>query len=174
MEENNQYALIPESGADWKKHAHCFFKILRIVWLRGLVSKEWLGSWVVVGCRHPLCRASILSTLGSNHGWQRRSWVDPLVCRWKDQHGMNCQDRHRQSAVYEKTYLIWEGENGICQQFTYREFDKEVCKFASALKQLEYGKGDVVGLYLPRIPETLMAYFTIIKCHTCDYRCLTS
>ena len=46
---------------------------------------------------------------------------------------------------------------------TYREFDKEVCKFASALKQMEYGKGDVVGLYLPRIPETLMAYFAIIK-----------
>ena len=46
---------------------------------------------------------------------------------------------------------------------TYREFDKEVCKFASALKQMEYGKGDVVGLYLPRIPETIMAYFAIIK-----------
>ena len=76
---------------------------------------------------------------------------------------LNCQDRHRQIAIYEKTYLIWEGENGICQQFTYREFDKKVCKFASALKQLEYGKGDAVALYLPRIPETLMAYFSILK-----------
>ena len=76
---------------------------------------------------------------------------------------LNCIDRHRGTPIYDKTYLIWEGERGDCQSFTYREFDFEVCKFANVLRNLGYGKGDVIALYMPTLPETFIAYFAIIK-----------
>ncbi len=76
---------------------------------------------------------------------------------------LNCIDRHRGTPLYDKTYLIWEGERGDCRTYTYREFDIEVCKLAHALKTLGYGQGDVIALYMPTLPETFVAYFSIVK-----------
>ncbi len=76
---------------------------------------------------------------------------------------LNCIDRHRGTPVYDRTCLIWEGERGDGRRYTYREFDVEVCKLAHVLRALGYGKGDVVALYLPALPETFVAYFAIVK-----------
>ncbi|MFO1188689.1 MAG: AMP-binding protein [Alphaproteobacteria bacterium] len=76
---------------------------------------------------------------------------------------LNCLDKHRGTPTWNKTYLLWEGEDGRKREYTYAEFDAEVCRFANALRGLGYGKGDVISLYLPMIPETFIAFFGIIK-----------
>lgn len=76
---------------------------------------------------------------------------------------LNCIDRHRNSRVYDKTFLIWEGEQGDTREYSYRQFDEEVCAFAHGLRQCGFGKGDVIGLYLPQVPEAYIAYFAIVK-----------
>jgi acetyl-CoA synthetase len=76
---------------------------------------------------------------------------------------LNCIDKHRGTAAYDRTFLIWVGEDGSEREFTYRQFDEEMSRFASSLKGLGVGHGDVVALYMPLVPEALMAYFATVK-----------
>jgi acetyl-CoA synthetase len=69
----------------------------------------------------------------------------------------NCLDRHLTTARRNKAALIWEGEPGDSRTLTYAQLHREVCQFANALKQLGVGKGDVVGIYMPMIPEAAIA-----------------
>jgi acetyl-CoA synthetase len=69
----------------------------------------------------------------------------------------NCLDRHLTTARRNKAALIWEGEPGDSRTLTYSQLHREVCQFANALKQLGVGKGDVVGIYMPMIPEAAIA-----------------
>jgi acetyl-CoA synthetase len=58
-----------------------------------------------------------------------------------------------------KLALIWEPEpeSERERKFTYYELYREVNKFANALKKLGIKRGDVVGIYMPMIPETIIA-----------------
>lgn len=76
---------------------------------------------------------------------------------------LNCLDKHRGTPTWDKTYLVWEGEDGRKRSVTYGELDAEVCRFAAALRDMGYGKGDVIGLYLPMLPESYAALFAIVK-----------
>lgn len=77
---------------------------------------------------------------------------------------LNCLDKHQGTPTWEKEFLVWEGENPKAQRhFTYGEFNVEVCKLAAALKSLGVGKGDVVAVYMPNLPETFAAFFAIQK-----------
>jgi acetyl-CoA synthetase len=69
----------------------------------------------------------------------------------------NCLDRHLTTARRNKAALIWEGEPGDSRTLTYAQLHREVCQFANALKQLGVGKGDIVGIYMPMIPEAAIA-----------------
>ena len=69
----------------------------------------------------------------------------------------NCLDRHLTTWRRNKAALIWEGEPGDSRTFTYAQLHREVCQFANALKQLGVQKGDVVGIYMPMIPEAAIA-----------------
>lgn len=69
----------------------------------------------------------------------------------------NCLDRHLTTARRNKAALIWEGEPGDSRTLTYAQLHREVCQFANALKQLGVNKGDVVGIYMPMIPEAAIA-----------------
>ncbi|MEM7825379.1 MAG: acetate--CoA ligase [Candidatus Aenigmatarchaeota archaeon] len=61
--------------------------------------------------------------------------------------------------VKNKIAVIWEPEPIEEREriLTYEELFKEVCKLANALKKLGIKKGDVVGIYLPIIPETIIS-----------------
>src|SRR6202789_2865704 len=77
---------------------------------------------------------------------------------------LNCIDRHRDTPVWDQTFLVWEGEDRREQrQLTYREFDREVGRLAQALRRLGIGRGDVVAIYMPNLPETFVAFFAILK-----------
>jgi acetyl-CoA synthetase len=69
----------------------------------------------------------------------------------------NCLDRHLDGPVADKTALIWEGRARGRRRFTYRELHQEVCRAANALKALGIGKGDLVGIYMPMVPEAAIA-----------------
>jgi acetyl-CoA synthetase len=68
----------------------------------------------------------------------------------------NCLDRHLATRG-DKTAISWEGEPGEVRRFTYRELHAEVSKFANVLKSLGVETGDRVAIYLPLIPEAVIA-----------------
>jgi acetyl-CoA synthetase len=77
---------------------------------------------------------------------------------------LNCLDRHRGTPVWDQVFLVWEGEDPKNRKtLTYREFDKEVCRLAGALLTLGINRGDRVGLYMPNLPETFIAFFAVLK-----------
>jgi len=69
----------------------------------------------------------------------------------------NCLDRHVAAGRGERVALHWRGEDGEERDITYAELLVEVKRFASALKDQGVSKGDVVGIYLPMIPEVVVA-----------------
>jgi acetyl-CoA synthetase len=69
----------------------------------------------------------------------------------------NCLDRHVEAGRGERVALHWRGEAGEERDITYAELLAEVKRFSSALKDQGVSKGDVVGIYLPMIPEVVVA-----------------
>jgi acetyl-CoA synthetase len=69
----------------------------------------------------------------------------------------NCLDRHVLAGRGDRVAFHWRGEEGEERDITYAELLAEVERFASALKGLGIGKGDVVGIYLPMIPEVVVS-----------------
>ena len=77
---------------------------------------------------------------------------------------LNCLDKHRGTAVWDQTFLVWEGEDKRERRsLTYREFDRDVARLAQGLRDLGIGRGDVVAIYMPNLPETFVAFFAILK-----------
>ena len=68
----------------------------------------------------------------------------------------NCLDRHLAERGH-KTAVIFEGEPGDVRRLSYRELHAEVCRFANALKAQGVGSGDRVIIYMPLVPEILVA-----------------
>jgi acetyl-CoA synthetase len=69
----------------------------------------------------------------------------------------NCLDRHLRNGLRNKAALIWEGEPGERRTWTYFDLHREVCRFANVMRKLGVGKGDRVAIYLPMIPEAVVA-----------------
>jgi acetyl-CoA synthetase len=69
----------------------------------------------------------------------------------------NCVDRHVEAGLGDRVALHWEGEPGDTRTITYRELRDEVCRAANALLELGVRAGDRVAIYLPMIPEVVVA-----------------
>jgi acetyl-CoA synthetase len=69
----------------------------------------------------------------------------------------NCLDRHVEAGRGDRVAFHWRGEDGEERDITYAQLLAEVERFANALKDLGVRKGDVVGIYLPMIPEVAVA-----------------
>ncbi len=76
---------------------------------------------------------------------------------------VNCLDRWLDTPTANKAALIWEGEPAVDgkpgeeRTYTYRQLHREVCRFASVLRGLGATKGDRIIIYLPLIPEAVIA-----------------
>ncbi|WP_461208698.1 acetate--CoA ligase [Desulfocurvus sp. DL9XJH121] len=75
----------------------------------------------------------------------------------------NALDRHIETANKNKLALIWEGEPGDQRKYTYYELYREVNRFANALRSLGLAKGQRVVIYMPLLPETLIAMLAVAK-----------
>lgn len=70
---------------------------------------------------------------------------------------VNCLDRHLKSNPY-KPALIWEGDHpSLNKIISFKELHAQVCRFGNAMRKLGIKKGDRVTIYLPMIPEAMVA-----------------
>jgi len=98
------------------------------------------------------------------------TWNKPwnTICEWKSPYSKwfiggelnvayNCLDRHVEAGNGSKVAIHWEGEPGDTRTLTYTWLLDEVQKFSNVLKALGVQKGDRVNIYLPMIPEAVVA-----------------
>ncbi|GAB4290640.1 MAG: AMP-binding protein [Myxococcota bacterium] len=76
---------------------------------------------------------------------------------------LNCIDKQIEAGNGEKTMVIWEGDDGDIRSLTYADMDELVCRLASAMKKRGIGVGDMVGIFMPMVPEIVAAMFACFK-----------
>jgi acetyl-CoA synthetase len=88
-------------------------------------------------------------------------WSNPPFAKWfvggKLNVAYNCVDRHVEAGHGEQVAYHWEGEPGDTRTITYAQLKDEVCKAANALVELGVQAGDRVAIYMPMIPEAVVA-----------------
>ena len=92
--------------------------------------------------------------------WEKILDWNPPFAKWfvggKINASYNALDIH-QATKSGKPAILWEGENGDSKTYTYGDLFIEVQKFSNVLKSLGVQKGDRVTIYLPMVPELLVA-----------------
>src|SRR4051794_3164611 len=88
-------------------------------------------------------------------------WSDPPNAKWfaggKLNVAYNCVDRHVEAGNGDRVAFHWRGEEGETRDVAYADLHRDVQKFANALKDRGIEPGDVVGIFLPMIPEVAVA-----------------
>ncbi|HYO40745.1 MAG TPA: acetate--CoA ligase, partial [Nocardioidaceae bacterium] len=88
-------------------------------------------------------------------------WSNPPFAKWfvggKLNVAYNCVDRHVEAGHGEQVAYHWEGEPGDTRTITYAQLKDDVCKAANALVELGVQTGDRVAIYMPMIPEAVVA-----------------
>ena len=88
-------------------------------------------------------------------------WSNPPFAKWfvggKINVAVNCVDRHVDAGHGDRVAYYWEGEPGDQRTITYADLKDEVSRAANALTELGVNKGDRVAIYMPMIPETVVA-----------------
>ena len=69
----------------------------------------------------------------------------------------NCLDRHVEAGLGDRVAFHWRGEEGEERDVTYADLHRDVQRLANVLKERGVEAGDVVGIYLPMIPEVVVA-----------------
>jgi acetyl-CoA synthetase len=104
--------------------------------------------------------------------WGRRptetlDWSDPPFAKWFADGTLNvaynCLDRHVDAGHGERVALLWEGEPGDTRSITYAQLTADVKRAANLLSSLGVGPGDRVVVYLPQIPEAVVAMLAIVR-----------
>src|SRR5579859_3693591 len=101
---------------------------------------------------------------------RRLNWAEPWsqVLEWKVPFAkwflggklnvaVNCVDRHVEAGLGERVAFHWEGEPGDTRTITYADLLTSVSQAAHALTELGVHSGDKVAIYMPMIPETVVA-----------------
>jgi acetyl-CoA synthetase len=75
----------------------------------------------------------------------------------------NCLDKWIGTPTQNRVAVRWEGEEGAVRLLTYRDLFRQVNQTASALRAAGLGKGDAIGLFMPMVPEIVIAFLAIAK-----------
>ncbi|MEM8811262.1 MAG: propionyl-CoA synthetase [Pseudomonadota bacterium] len=122
----------PEIYQDWKSDSEGF-------WARAAEEIDWVRKWDRV--------------FDPDHGAYGR-WFDGAICNTS----YNCLDRHVERGRPGQAALIYDSPiTGRKQTYTFRELLARVKALAAVLKDQGVTKGDRVILYMPMIPEAVMA-----------------
>jgi acetyl-CoA synthetase len=98
--------------------------------------------------------------------WHRKwdrvlDWSNPPFARWFDGGQLNvaynCVDRHVENGLGDRVAYHWRGEEGEEREVTYADLHRDVQRMANVLKAHGIQAGDVVGIFLPMIPEVVVA-----------------
>jgi acetyl-CoA synthetase len=92
---------------------------------------------------------------------QTLDWSNPPFAKWfvggRLNVAYNCVDRHVEAGLGERVAYYWEGEPGDSRTITYAELKDMVCQAANALTAMGVVAGDRIAIYMPMIPETVVA-----------------
>ena len=90
------------------------------------------------------------------HSWN----PEEAICKWfeggKLNASYNCLDRHLDERG-DKIAIMWEGEPGDTETYTYKQLHREVSRFANVLKKRGIETGDRVAIYMPMIPQLVIS-----------------
>jgi acetyl-CoA synthetase len=88
-------------------------------------------------------------------------WSNPPFAKWfvggRLNAAYNCLDRHVAAGRGDKVAYYFEGEGGDTRTITYAQLTHMVCQAANTLSDLGVRPGDRVAIYMPMIPETVVA-----------------
>jgi acetyl-CoA synthetase len=119
--------------------------------LRRRAREDHVGFWSDLAARELVWHKPFTVKLDREHAPNYRWFSDGrLNASW------NCLDVHLEERGH-KTAIVFEGEPGDVRHLSYRELHAEVCKFANALKAEGIKRGDRVIIYMPMVPEILVA-----------------
>ncbi|WP_449277978.1 acetate--CoA ligase [Leucobacter sp. GX24907] len=94
-------------------------------------------------------------------------WSNPPFAKWFADGELNvtanCLDRHVAAGLGDRVALHFEGEPGDTRTITYAELTAEVKRAANMLTALGVGQGDRVAIYMPMIPETIIAMLAVAR-----------
>jgi acetyl-CoA synthetase len=136
-------------SAEFKKHATLQPKDLAA--LHKKAAEDYVGFWADLAVSeihwHRAFSVPLDDTDAPNYRWFSDGQLNVSY---------NCLDVHLGTAA-DKVAIIFEGEPGDVRKLTYAELHEEVCRFANALKANGVNKGDRVVIYMPLIPEAVIA-----------------
>lgn len=75
----------------------------------------------------------------------------------------NCLDKYIGTATEDQVAVLWEGEEGETRELRYADLYRQVNQTANALRSMGLGAGDAIGLYMPMVPEIVVALLAIAK-----------
>ena len=94
-------------------------------------------------------------------------WSNPPFAKWFADGELNvaynCLDRHVIAGRGDRVAIHWEGEPGDTRTITYAELTAQVKRAANAFAALGVGQGDRVAIYLPMIPEAVVAMLAVAR-----------
>jgi acetyl-CoA synthetase len=119
--------------------------------LHARAERDPAGFWAELAREHLNWHRPFHTALDESHAPNYRWFIDGEL-----NVSHNCVDVHLATRA-NKAAIVWEGEPGEVRKLTYAELHAEVCRTANALKSLGVQKGDRVVIYMPMIPEAVVA-----------------
>ncbi|MCP2031367.1 acetyl-CoA synthetase [Okibacterium sp. HSC-33S16] len=138
------------SAADWEKAD----ADPTAFWAEAAARLDWAEPWHTTHTWEPVTEGADGELTVPKAEWFAGGKLNVAV---------NCVDRHVAAGKGEKIALYFEGEPGDRRAISYAELQREVSKAANALTELGIGTGDRVVIYLPVIPETIIATLAVAR-----------
>jgi len=140
--------VFPPSAAFAKQAA---LKAAELQRMHARAADDYVGFWADLAAAQIEWHRPFTIPLDDSHAPNYRWFTDG---RLNVSH--NCLDVHL-AARADKVAIIFEGEPGDIRKLTYAQLHQDVCRFANALKASGIAQGDRVIIYMPLIPEAVVA-----------------
>jgi acetyl-CoA synthetase len=138
-----------EPGPEFSARAR--LKPADLAGLHAKAARDHATFWADLAREHLVWHRPFHTALDEAHAPNYRWFIDGDL-----NVSYNCVDVHLATRA-NKTAILWEGEPGEVRKLSYAELHAEVCRAANALKSLGVHKGDRVVIYMPMIPEAVVA-----------------
>lgn len=119
--------------------------------LRREAREDPLGYWARLAREHIHWQKPFTQVLDDSSAPNYRWFTDGEL-----NVSVNCLDRHLAERA-DKTAIIFEGEAGDIRKLTYAQLHAEVSRCANGLRALGIESGDRVVIYMPLVPEAVVA-----------------
>ena len=119
--------------------------------LRRRADEDYVGFWADLAREHLQWHRPFTQVLDDSKAPNYRWFSDGEL-----NVSANCLDAHLATRA-DKSAIIFEGEPGDTRTLSYRELHAQVCRFANVLKGLGAKRGDRIVIYMPLVPETIIA-----------------